>query len=55
MDINDMKLSTVLLYSTMDYRWLDLCLQNITKVSNEVIISMCDHYWNGDPENQELL
>ena len=55
MDINDMKIGTVLLYSTMDYRWLDLCLQNITKVSNEVIISMCDHYWNGDPENQELL
>ena len=55
MDINGMKISTVLLYSTMDYRWLDLCLQNVTKVSNEVIISMCDHYWNGDPEDQELL
>ena len=50
-----MKLATVLLYSTMDIRWLDLCLQNITKVSNEVIITMCDHYWNGDPENVELL
>ena len=50
-----MKLSTVLLYSTTDYRWLDLCLKNITKVSDEVIIPMCGHFFNGDPENQELL
>jgi hypothetical protein len=50
-----MKLSTVLLYSTTDYRWLDLCLKNITKVSDEVIIPMCSHFFNGDPENQELL
>ncbi len=50
-----MKLSTVLLYSTTDYRWLDLCLKNITKVSDEVIIPMCSHFFNGDLENQELL
>lgn len=50
-----MKLSTVLLYSTIDYRWLNECLAAASAISDEVIVVTCEKLWNGDSENQQLL
>ena len=47
--------STVLLYSTIDHRWLDECLSSACKVSDEVIVVTCDRFWNGQLENKELV
>ena len=50
-----MKLSTVLLYSTIDFRWLKECLESSSKISTEVVLSSCDRLWNGQEENKNLL
>ncbi len=48
-------LSTILQYSTIDYPFLKANLDQLSNFSNEVIIPICDHFFNGDPENDELL
>jgi hypothetical protein len=48
-------ISTVLLYSTIDYRWLNECLESVSKISNEIIVVSCDKLWNGEQENSDLL
>ncbi len=50
-----MKLSTILLYSTIDHRWLDECLSSACEVSNEVIVVTCDRFWNGQLENEQSV
>lgn len=50
-----MKLATVLLYSTIDYRWLNECLKAACDISEEVIVTTCDTLWNGEAENPILL
>ena len=48
-------LTTVLQYSTIDFRFLEANLNQITKFSKEVIIPICDHFFNGSPESNTLL
>ena len=48
-------LSTILHYCTNDYRFLDATLKQLSKFSDEIIIPMCDKFFNGELENQELL
>lgn len=49
------KLSAILQYSTMDYRFLKMNLEQLSKCCDEIIIPICDHFFNGEPEDQELL
>jgi hypothetical protein len=48
-------ITTILQYSTLDYRFLNANLYRLSKFSNEIIIPVCDHFFNGENENQELL
>lgn len=48
-------ISTILQYSTMDYRFLKSNLEQLSKFSNEIIIPICDHFFNGSPEDPILL
>lgn len=48
-------ISTILHYSTIDFRFLDTNLTQLSKVSDEIIIPICDHLFDGEPEEQELL
>ena len=48
-------LTTILQYSTLDYRFLNINLKRLSTFSNEIIIPICDHFFNGEKENQELL
>lgn len=48
-------ITSILQYSTIDFRFLDVNLQQLSKFSDEIIIPICDHFFNGDPENAELL
>lgn len=50
-----MKISSVLQYSTIDFRFLDASIRQLSKFSDEIIIPICDHFFNGEPENGELL
>jgi hypothetical protein len=48
-------ISTVLQYSTLDFRFLEVNLKQLSKFSDEIIIPVCDHFFNGDIENVEIL
>lgn len=50
-----MKISSIVQYSTLDYRFLKTNLEQLAKFSDEIIVVVCDHFFNGEPENQELL
>jgi hypothetical protein len=48
-------LSTILQYSTLDIRFLETNIKQCSKFSEEIIIPICDHFFNGEPENEKLL
>ena len=48
-------ITSILQYSTIDYRFLKVNLEQLSKFSDEIIVPICDHFFNGEPENQELL
>ncbi len=48
-------IGTIINYCTNDYRFLKLCIENAKQISSQIIISVCDHFFDGTPENRELL
>lgn len=50
-----MKLATIICYCTNDYRFIDRCILEAKKFSDQIIIPVCDHFFNGAPENRMLL
>jgi hypothetical protein len=48
-------ISTILQYSTIDFRFLDANLKQLSKFSNEIIIPICTHLFNGEEEDFNLL
>ena len=48
-------LSAILQYSTIDLKFLDLNLRQLSKFSDEIIIPMCDSLFDGKLENYEKL
>lgn len=48
-------ISTALQYNTNDFRFLKANLTQVSKFSDEVIVTICDHFYSGEPEDAELL
>lgn len=48
-------ITSILQYSTLDIRFLETNLKQLSKFSDEIIVPICDHLFNGEPENEELL
>jgi hypothetical protein len=48
-------ISSILQYSTLDYKFLKTNLKQLSKFSDEIIVPICDHLFNGEPENKDLL
>ncbi|MDN3507444.1 MAG: hypothetical protein P0S94_00820 [Simkaniaceae bacterium] len=49
------QIATVINYCTNDYRFLDECIKRVRQFSSEIIIPVADHFFDGTPENEELL
>jgi len=49
------KIATVISYCTHDYKWLKPCVEKAKQFSSQVIIPVSDHFFNGEPEDRELL
>ncbi len=47
--------TTIINYCTNDYRFLNACISEVSKFSQEVVVPVCDHFFDGTPENQLLL
>jgi len=48
-------ISTILQYNTNDIKFLEINLSQCNKFSDEIIITICDHFYNGEKENDDLL
>ena len=50
-----MKISSILQYSTIDYRYLKCNLVQLSKFSDEIIVPICSSLFNGTPEDKSKL
>ncbi len=48
-------IGTVISYCTNDYRFIHKCIEEARKFSRQIVIPVCDHFFDGTPENRELL
>ena len=46
-------ITAILQYCTLDYKFLEVNLKNLSRFSNEIIIPICDHLFNGEKESEE--
>jgi hypothetical protein len=49
------KIATVINFCTTDYRFLRSCIEEAKKFSQQIVIPVCSHFFNGEPENRILL
>lgn len=48
-------ISSILQYSTIDFRFLETNLRQLSKFSSEIIIPICNCLFNGQPEDEIAL
>jgi hypothetical protein len=49
------RISTIISYCTNDFRFIAKCIEEAKIFSKEVIVVVCDHFFDGTPENRHLL
>jgi len=50
-----MKIATIINYCTNDHRFINTCISQARLFSEQVIVPISSHFYNGQLENQELL
>lgn len=48
-------IATIINYCTNDFRFIDKCLEEAKIFSKQILVSVCDHFFDGSAENRELL
>ncbi len=48
-------ITSIINYCTNDYRYLSICINEVRCFSKQVLVNVCDHFFNGMPENREML
>ncbi len=48
-------ITTIINYCTIDYKFIKSNINECLKFSDKVIVPVCDHLFNGDPENYQLI
>lgn len=48
-------IATIINYCTNDYRFLKGCLDEVRLFSDQIIVVVCDHFFDGSEENRALL
>lgn len=48
-------METVISYCTNDFRFIKSNVEQCLKFSKKVVIPVCDHFYDGSPENKDLL
>ena len=51
----DSLIGTIISYCTNDYRFIHRCILEASKFSEQVIVVVCDHFFDGSMENRFLL
>ena len=50
-----MNIATLINYCTNDYRFIKKVIDNVKPFSSQIIVPVCDHFFDGVDENRELL
>lgn len=50
-----MEIASIVNFCTNDYRFLSHCIEGLKFFSAQIVIPVADHFFNGEPENRELL
>lgn len=48
-------IATIISYCTNDFRFIAKCIEEAKIFSEQIIIPVCDHFFDGTPENRHLL
>jgi hypothetical protein len=48
-------ITTVINYCTNDYRYLQKSIEEASKFSRQILVPVCDHFFDGTEENREVL
>ena len=48
-------IATVISYCSTDYRWIKSCIEHAKPFSKQIILPVCDHFFNGEDEDREIL
>lgn len=49
------RIGTVISYCTLDYKFINECVDAVKSFSKQIIISVADHFFDGTPEDRNLL
>lgn len=49
------KIGTIISYCTNDFRFIGKCIEEAKKFSSQIVVAVCDHFFDGTPENRHLL
>ncbi len=49
------KVASVINFCTYDLRFLDRCIRSVSLFSDQILIPICDHLFNGEKEDRALL
>lgn len=49
------KLAVIVNFCTLDQRFLAACLQQLQAFASQILMPVCDHFFDGQPENLPLL
>jgi hypothetical protein len=50
-----MNFDTLIPFCSYDYQFINRTIEGVRKVSDNIIITYCDHLFNGSPENLDLI
>jgi len=53
--MKEVEVSTVISYCTNDRIFIDACIENSLPFSKEIVVSYGSHFFDGEPENEELI
>ncbi|MBU6382725.1 MAG: hypothetical protein KGR16_00185 [Verrucomicrobia bacterium] len=48
-------IATIISYCSNDFRFIDKCIEEAKIFSKQILIPVCDHFFDGGPENRRLL
>ncbi len=49
------KIATVFSFCSNDWRFFDRCIEGARPFSSQILVTVCDHFFDGTPENYALL
>ena len=48
-------IATIFSFCSNDWRFFDRCIEGVRPFSSQILVTVCDHFFDGSPENYALL